>query len=136
MSLLSIREVMGFHMYIALIVSDWDYDYGLIIINEMKSKHVYDDYCLTMMILEVFTYMMCWNESYDLYEVHALRWVICEVCDVMICYAFMSMHLCLMLMKIMWIFTLVTLRWCLSVVSGMRHYPCIAPSISWGLRGG
>ena len=73
MSLLGIREVMGFHMYIALIVSDCDYDYGLMIINEMKSKHVYDDYCLTMMILEVFTYMMCWNESYDLYEVHALR---------------------------------------------------------------
>ena len=40
------------------------------------------------------------------------------------------------LMRVVWMFTLVTLKWCLSVDGGMGHYSCIEPSITWGLLWG
>ena len=92
---------------------------------------------------------LCWLFPYynvisslDLYVV--LKWVFdvvdkeCWVIDeiVVLWYAMFSRILTFELMNGMWNFDVVTLRWCLGLVSGIGHNSCIAPSIIRGLLKG
>ena len=66
-----------------------------------------------------------------LYLVHEVYWVIYEIC--VLWNAMFSWMPMFDLMKVMWMFILVTLKWCLSVGSGIGNYPSIAPSVIRGL---